>query len=133
MPKKWVLVVDDDPEILAAIEKALEHPLLTVTTAADALQAFIQARSILPVLIVSDIMMPKFGDGTTILKRLREDPRVPPVPIIFMTGMPLDEARRLLPENDATISLIGKPIDLKKLRDDVWARADVAGKLTKHK
>ena len=42
MPKKWVLVVDDDPAILEIVAGALEHPELSVTTAGDALQAFIQ-------------------------------------------------------------------------------------------
>lgn len=124
--RKWILTVDDDPSILALIGDALSHPDLTITTANDALQAFIQARDIAPVLIISDIQMPGFGDGTRTLKMLREDPRIPRVPILFMTGMALDKARALLPAGDPTIGLLAKPLDLDKLRDYVWKLAGVS-------
>jgi CheY-like chemotaxis protein len=75
--KKWILLVDDDPTVLALLDQALSHPELTITTAHDALQAFIQARDLTPILIISDIQMPGFGDGTRTLKLLREDPRIP--------------------------------------------------------
>jgi CheY-like chemotaxis protein len=120
MQKKWVLVVDDDPAILTLIEDALDHPELSVTTASDALQAFIQARDLKPMVIIADIQMPMYGDGSTILKRLREDPRMAYVPIIFVTGMDLDKARELLPKNDPLVGLLPKPVDLELLRDYVW-------------
>jgi CheY-like chemotaxis protein len=123
MAKKWILLVDDDPTVLAVLEAALEHPDLNVTTASDALQAFIQARELKPFLIISDIKMPGYGDGTTTLKRLREDPRVPACPIIFITAMELEEARRLLPANDPLIGLMRKPLELKVLREYVWKLA----------
>ena len=124
MSKKWALVVDDDPEILALIEAALEHPEFVVTTACDALQAFIQARDLKPFVVVADIQMPG-ENGTTILKRLRGDARVPRMPIIFMTGMSPDEAKKLLPGNDRSIGLLPKPIDLDLLRGIVWKLAGI--------
>lgn len=126
MSKKWLLLVDDDPAILFILEEALQHPSFTITTANDALQGFIQARDLKPFLIISDIQMPGFGTGPSALKRLREDPRVPKCPIIFMTGMDLTKARELLPKNDPTIGLISKPIDIQKVRDYVWKLAGIA-------
>lgn len=124
MPKKkWILLVDDDPGMLFMLEEALTHPELTITTASDALQGFLQARDLSPILIISDIQMPGFGYGPEMLKRLREDPRVPRVPILFVTGMDLGKARALLPANDPTIGLMQKPLDLPKLRDYVWRLA----------
>lgn len=128
--KKWILAVDDDPAILALLEDALAHPELTITTANDALQAFIQARDISPLLIISDIQMPGYGYGTQTLKLLRENPRIPRVPIIFMTGMDLAKARELLPAGDPTIGLIPKPLDLDKLRDYVWKLAGLSASKT---
>ena len=125
MPKKWVLVVDDDPATLELITSALEHPELSVTTAGDALQAFINARDLKPFVIITDIQMPGFGDGSTILKRLRAEVRVPRMPIIFVTGMNLAEAAALLPKNDPTIGLMQKPVDLDSLRDYVWKLAGI--------
>ena len=126
MAKKWVLVVDDDPGVLTIVTAALEHPALSVTTAVDALQAFIQARDLKPLVIITDIQMPGFGDGSTILKRLREDPKIPPIPIVFMTGMELSKARELLPKNDPMIGLMPKPLNLEMLRGYVWKLAGIS-------
>lgn len=126
MAKKWILLVDDDPSILMILEEALQHPAFTITTASDALQAFIQARDLKPFLIISDIHMPGFGDGPSTLKRLRADPRIPRVPFIFMTGMDLVKAKELLPKNDPTIGLMPKPLQLDKIRDYVWKLAGVS-------
>ena len=126
MPRKWVLVVDDDEAIQTMVAEALEHPELSVTTAGDALQAFIQARDLKPIVIVSDIQMPVYGDGSTIVKRLREDPRMARVPIVFMTGMDLAKARALLPKDDPLIGLMPKPVNLDMLRDYVWKLAGIA-------
>ena len=124
--RKWILMVDDDPMVLTLLEAALAHPELTITTASDALQAFIQARDLAPILIISDIQMPGFGDGTRTLTLLREDPRIPRVPILFMTAMDPLRARQLLPANDPTIGLTCKPLDLAKIRDYVWKFAGLA-------
>jgi CheY-like chemotaxis protein len=124
--KKWVLVVDDDSEVLSVVSTALEHPELSVTTAKDALQAFIQARDLKPIVIIADIQMPGYGDGTTILKRLREDPKIPRVPIVFMTGMDLTTASALIPKNDPMVGLMPKPLDLNGLRGYVWKLAGIS-------
>ena len=125
MARKWVLIVDDDPAMLVMIEDALAHPDLNITTASDALQSFIQARDLKPIVIISDIQMPGYGYGTTTLTRLREDPRIPRVPIIFMTGMDLAKASALLPKDDPTIGLMPKPVNLRMLRDYVWKLAGI--------
>ena len=123
MPKKWILVVDDDPAILRIVSEALEHPSLRVTTAAESMHAFVQARDLKPHVIVSDILMPGHN-GTEIVKLLREDANVPRMPIVFMTGMDPAKARELLPKNDPLVSLVQKPFDLHALRDRIW---DLAG------
>lgn len=122
---KWILIVDDDPAILAVTEAAISHPSLKITTASDALQGFIQARDLKPLLVISDIQMPGFGTGPEALKKLRSDPSVPHVPFIFMTGMPIEEARKLMPENDPMIRLLPKPIDFEVLRKLVWTYAGI--------
>ena len=123
--KKWILAVDDDPGILLILEDVLAHPELTITTASDAMQAFIQARDIAPLLIISDIQMPGYGYGTETLKMLRGNPGTARVPIVFMTGMELTKARALLPADDPSVGLVGKPLDLERLRDYVWKLAGV--------
>jgi CheY-like chemotaxis protein len=117
---KWILIVDDDPAILAVTEAAIAHPSLRITTASDALQGFLQARDLKPALVVSDIQMPGYGTGADALKKLRADPRVGNIPFVFMTGMPLDQAKKLMPENDPMIRLLPKPLDFDVLRKLVW-------------
>lgn len=130
--KKWILLVDDDPTILFLLTEALAHPELSITTASDSTQSFIQARTINPILIISDIQMPGPGGyGPETYKQLRADPRIPRVPIIFMTGMALDKARLLLPANDPTIGLIAKPFDIEKVRQYVFKLAGVVAPDTK--
>lgn len=122
---KWILIVDDDPAILAVTEAAIAHPSLRITTAADALQGFIQARDLKPLLVISDIQMPGYGTGPEALKKLRGDASVPHVPFIFVTGMPLEQARKLMPDNDPMIRLLPKPIDFEALRKLVWSYAGI--------
>lgn len=124
MPKKkWILLVGDDPASLAILEEALAHRDLTITTAPDALQAFIQARDLSPMLIISDINIPGPCDGTKTLKLLREDPRIPRMPMLFMTDMDREQARALLALNDPAVGLMQKPLDPDKLREYVWRLA----------
>ena len=123
--KKCVLMVDDDPRVLSMLEEALAHPDLILAKAPDALKAFILARNLSPLLIICDIQMPGYGDGTKVLKLLREDPSIALVPILFITGMDMEKARALLPANDKTIGLMAKPLDLPKIREYVWALAGV--------
>lgn len=126
MPKKSILIVDDDPRILTLLEDALAHPDLTLTKASDALKGFIMARDVPPLLIICDIQLPGYGDGMKMLKLLREDPRVPRVPFLFITGMEQKKALAMLPPGDPSIRLMSKPLNLTKLRDYVWKLTGVA-------
>lgn len=123
--KKWILLVDDDPAVLTILEDTLTHKDLNITTAKDAMQAFIQARELSPIIIISDMQMPGYL-GSKTLELLRADPTLPRVPIIFMTGMDLNKARELLPANDPTVGLLQKPLDFAMIRDYVWKLAGVA-------
>lgn len=125
MPRKWVLVVDDEPSVRSLLESALNHPELCVTTAADAEQGYIQAKELKPVVVVCDINMPGLSDGRSVYTRLRADPSLPRMPVVFMTGMPMAEARKLLPKDDSSIGVLPKPLDIPRLREFVWKVAGV--------
>jgi len=85
MPK--VLIVEDDPLIVAAVEKtltlgdsfALEH----VAVPDQALPAAIRLR---PDLILLDIRLPG-GDGRAVLKALKDNAATRGIPVIFLTGL----------------------------------------------
>ena len=121
MPREaFVLVVDDDPIILSLVAAALEGAGYRVTTATDAAQAVVQAQGMKVGLIISDIMMPGGGTGVDAARHLRSLSWVSPLlPIIFMTGLPMDKARALIPGNDPHIRLISKPLDFAVLRSAI--------------
>src|SRR5882762_1557849 len=83
MPK--ILVVDDEPDALELIKFNLRAAGYDVVTAADGDEALKKARSLLPALIILDLMLPEV-DGLEVCKILRRDPRVSATPIIMLTA-----------------------------------------------
>ncbi len=71
MNKKDVLIVDDDPKILAFVSSHLKQNGYTTDTATDGAQAVEKAALIQPGLIILDLSMP-IVNGTWALRRLRE-------------------------------------------------------------
>jgi CheY-like chemotaxis protein len=113
----FVLVVDDDPAVLTLVSDALEAAGYRVTTAKDASEEEVQAQGLKVGLIITDINMPGAGTGVDAVKKLRTLAWLSPqLPVIFMTGMPLEDALKMIPP-DPKIRLIGKPIDFARLRD----------------
>jgi len=79
-----VLVVDDDPINLRLLHKALQgdHTVMAATRGAQALQI---ARDQRPDLILLDVVMPEM-DGHEVCRRLKADPELRNIPVIFVTG-----------------------------------------------
>ena len=65
-----ILVVDDDPRIVAAVQRALVYEGWNVQVASDGPSALRSARESPPDLVVLDIMLPGL-DGTEVCRRLR--------------------------------------------------------------
>jgi CheY-like chemotaxis protein len=111
----YILVVDDDPIMLSLVSERLELAGYRVTSATDAWQSIVQAQGLKIGLILTDVMMPGVGTGVDAYKKLRALPNLSKeLPVIFMTGLKLDEIKKQLPE-DPKIRLISKPIDFKLL------------------
>jgi CheY-like chemotaxis protein len=106
-----ILVVDDDPALLAVIVERLGMAGYPVATASDRAEALLQAGMSQPALILCDIQMPTWGSGTDAYQDFRALPHLKDVPVIFMTGMPLDEAKKVVPFSDPLIRLMKKPLD----------------------
>jgi CheY-like chemotaxis protein len=115
--RTYILVVDDDQLIRDMMANKLESAGYRVTCAEDAAQSVIQAEGMRLALIISDIEMPGFGTGVDALKKLRASSFVRKnLPIIFVTGMPPGEARKIVPKTDPYVRLLHKPVDWKLLR-----------------
>ncbi len=83
--KSKILVVDDEPDALELIEFNLKGAGLEVITAADGEEALRKARSVIPDLILLDLMLPEV-DGTEVCKILRRDSATSAIPIIMVTA-----------------------------------------------
>lgn len=118
--QKTILIIDDDPAILAVFTSALEQYGYRVVTAAGGEEGLEQARRHLPDLILSDINMPG-TDGRTVLKTLRSDPDIGATQIVLMTGQPNDTSPRKGMELGADDFLL-KPFGLGELKSCIEAR-----------
>ena len=77
-----ILIVDDDPEIVSFVKRALAYEGYTVDTASDGTEALAKALNQEPDLVVLDIIMPGI-DGIEVSKRLRQ---ANDVPILMLTA-----------------------------------------------
>jgi DNA-binding NtrC family response regulator len=83
-----VLVVDDDPIVLASCRRILETKGFTVVTAASVSAAVEQTVAQGFGLIIVDLKMPE-RDGLQLVQKARSWGR--PVPVIVMSGYPTSE------------------------------------------
>jgi CheY-like chemotaxis protein len=82
---KKVLVIDDDPHILYALEETVRHLGHECVSACDAEDGLVMAKGIRPDLIITDIILPKF-DGFDLCRRLRDNPGTRDTPVIIVTA-----------------------------------------------
>lgn len=87
--QKKILVVDDDPKILKALDQALRKEGYEVFRAVDGEEALQVAREVEPDLIVLDIMLPKL-DGFEVCAKIRALNNVP-ILILSARGEEMDK------------------------------------------
>ncbi len=104
-----ILVVDDDPEILAMLRDFLESEGLAVRTASNGAEALDTLDELAPALILLDMRMPVL-DGWGFAQRFHE--RHFGYPIVVMTAA--ESARRWAEEIGAT-GYIATPFDVDEL------------------
>ena len=107
-----VLVVDDDPQLRAALGRALELDGYSVSTASNGAQALEAVSSARPDVMVLDVMMPYVG-GLDVCRTLRE--RRDRLPILVLTAR--DEVGDRVAGLDAGADdYLTKPFALDELR-----------------
>lgn len=114
MPKSFILIIDDDPEVATMLASYLEAVGYQAEYVLDGAQAAARMRERRPSLILMDFRMPG-GSGSEVYGRLQNSTQTAGVPIIFMSGLPLEEVRAALPEAP-NVRFIKKPVDVKILR-----------------
>lgn len=82
-----ILLVDDDPEILAAWQFVLVNEGYDVRCAPNGVQALEYLKHEVPDLIITDWMMPLMG-GAELCRQLRAHPELAHVPILVHSAVP---------------------------------------------
>ena len=80
-----LLLVDDEPDLLALLQRGFEQHEYRVETATAGTEALALAMARPPDLIVLDLMLPQMS-GLEVCRSLRADERLQSVPIIFLTA-----------------------------------------------
>jgi two-component system OmpR family response regulator len=115
---RTVLYVDDEPDIREIVEMALGLiGNLAVHTCASGEQALKVIPALQPDLVLLDVMMPAM-DGPAALFRMRADPAMQMIPVIFVTA-------KAMPQEIANFCKLGaagviaKPFDPMELGEQV--------------
>ncbi|MFP6582697.1 MAG: response regulator [Candidatus Hydrogenedentota bacterium] len=108
MSKPSVLIVDDEPDIVALIERTLKSEGFDVYTAYDGISALDIAAVDKPQVIVLDIMMPMMSGYETCIQ-LKADPETRSIPVICLTSAHSQDVREKAQKAGAQALLI-KPI-----------------------
>jgi two-component system alkaline phosphatase synthesis response regulator PhoP len=119
MPKTRILLVDDEKDLVWAIQHSLSDEGHQVLTAYDGVEALGLARRHHPDLIILDIIMPRL-DGLQVCRRLRRDPTLAAVPILFLTVCSTIEDR-IKGLDEGGDDYLVKPFDLEELKARVRA------------
>lgn len=82
---KTVLVVEDKASLTQMLQFLFLSKGLSVQIAYNGREALEKAGSILPSLILMDIMMPEMN-GFEVLERLKQDPATTKIPVIMLTA-----------------------------------------------
>ena len=106
MPKK-ILVVDDDADVVELVCFNLKKAGYAIGTAFNGVDALRKARSILPDLILLDLMLPEL-DGFAVCEILRRDSTTASIPIIMLTALS-SELGRLAGLSTGANDYVSKP------------------------
>jgi DNA-binding NarL/FixJ family response regulator len=108
-----VLVVDDSPETLRMLTDALDQAGMTVMVALDGSSAMKVVEQITPDIILLDAVMPGF-DGFEACRRLKSEPALSHVPVVFMTG--LSDTENIVRGLDAGgVDYVTKPVVIEEM------------------
>jgi DNA-binding response OmpR family regulator len=119
MPKRKILVVDDEADILHFLELILRERGYEVETATGGAAALTAARDRQPDLVLLDIMMPQM-DGWEVLKLLRIDPQTAGIPVAMISAR-TDPKDRMQGLQEGALDYICKPFSLDELLAKVEA------------
>ena len=97
---KKILIVDDDPDFAAAIQKILISANYYVDVAGNVEDGMKVIEEKKPDLILLDVMMEKYDDGFNMCHDLKNDERYKEIPVIIITAVTEVTGLKFDPETD---------------------------------
>ena len=110
MPKKRIMVVDDEESVLELLKAVLENDGYTVLTASDGEECLEKLKKTKPDLVLLDMMMPGMS-GREVCERIRKDPKTKNLKIIFVTVARFSEMGKDTLSKMNVLDYITKPFD----------------------
>jgi CheY-like chemotaxis protein len=110
---RYLLVVEDIPDILNLLEATLQFKGYRVVTARNGEEALEAIQKERPALIITDILMPKV-DGFNLVHRLRINPETRTIPVVFLSATYVAPEDKLFAQSIGVNRFIEKPVDLVK-------------------
>jgi DNA-binding response OmpR family regulator len=109
----YLLIVEDDPDILKLLHTTLKfrgYRVITARNGKEGLDAVHQER---PAVVIADIMMPRL-DGFGLVHRLRLDPQTRDIPVLFITATYVTPEDKDFALNIGATRFLQKPVDLEE-------------------
>lgn len=120
--KQFILVVDDDPDLVESVAMKLESKNYRVDRAYDGVEAWEKIKEEKPDLIILDVMMPR-KNGYELCDELKADPKYSDIIVVLLTavGDAVTSTSYTHTGGKTTLAddFIPKPIDLDKLMEIV--------------
>lgn len=85
MSKPQILIVDDEPSLVDVLSYNFAKEGFEVATASDGREALLKCRTLVPDLVVLDLMLPVI-DGLQVCRQIRSDPRLKDVRVLMLTA-----------------------------------------------
>jgi DNA-binding response OmpR family regulator len=111
--QRYLLIVEDDPDILELLAATLTFRGYRVITAQNGKQGLDVIQRERPAIVIADIMMPEL-DGFGLVHRLRINPETREIPVVFITATYVAPEDRDFALNIGATRFIQKPLDLEK-------------------
>jgi diguanylate cyclase (GGDEF)-like protein/PAS domain S-box-containing protein len=112
-PRAKILVVDDQPENLHLLSDALTSDKYDVKGVINGEMALIVANSVIPDLILLDVVMPGLN-GYEVCEKLKENPLTQNIPIIFLSASN-DPVERVKALSAGGVDYIDKPFQINEV------------------
>jgi DNA-binding response OmpR family regulator len=109
----YLLIVEDDPDILKLLHTTLKFRGYRVVTARNGKEGLDAVHKERPAIVIADIMMPRL-DGFGLVHRLRLDPETRNIPVVFITATYVTPEDKDFALNIGATRFLQKPVDLEE-------------------